>query len=30
MGNMIIKKEDLKGDITIKFSDNNLYYKEKS
>lgn len=28
MGNMIIKKEDLKGDITIKFSDNNLYYKE--
>ena len=28
MGNMIIKKEDLQGDITIKFSDNNLYYKE--
>lgn len=28
MGNMIIKKEDLKGDITIKFSDNNVYCKE--
>lgn len=28
MGNMIIKKEDLKGDITIKFSHNVSYCKE--